>query len=104
MSVNVAQNSRLRFAQLGQVDGIEFWDLLDLPDLPPQSDDVSYQVQLGDRIDVLANRFYGDPVLWWVIAQANDLEILPLGLDEGLVLRVPSPRYVLQHLFQAVTG
>ena len=26
-----------------------------------------------DRMDLLANDFYGDPSLWWVIAMANDI-------------------------------
>ena len=29
-----------------------------------------------DRMDLLANDFYGDPSLWWVIAMANDIEAL----------------------------
>jgi len=104
MSVNVVQNSRLRFADLGVIDGIEFFDLLDLPDLPEQPDDISYQVQGGDRLDRIANTFYGDPILWWVIAAANELEILPTDLNEGDFIRVPSPRFVLQQLFRTAQG
>jgi nucleoid-associated protein YgaU len=104
MSVQVVQNSRLRFADLGLIDGIEFWDVVDLPDLPEQPDDITYQVQSGDRLDRLANRFYGDPVLWWVIAAANDLEILPTDLNDGSFLRIPSPRFVVQQLFRDAKG
>ncbi|MFD1561252.1 hypothetical protein ACFSHT_37370 [Paraburkholderia silviterrae] len=30
-----------------------------------------YQVQQGDRIDVIAARYLGDPLLYWRIADAN---------------------------------
>lgn len=104
MGVNVVQGSRLRFAALGIIDGVEFWDLLDLPALPEQPDDISYQTQGGDRLDRIASRFYGDPVLWWVIAAANNLEILPTDLNDGVFLRIPSPRFVIQQLFRDAKG
>lgn len=100
----ITLNSRLRFGSPVEVDGIQFWDLLDLPALPEQPDDLTYQVQNGDRIDRLANSFYGDPVLWWVIAEANGLEILPTELNDGMILRIPSPRFVTQQLFRTAKG
>ncbi len=101
---NISQFSRLRFASPGVIDGVEFWDVLDLPELPFQADDISYQVQGGDRMDRLANGFYGDPDLWWVIAHANNLEILPTDLNEGDFLRIPSQRFVQQQLFRNAKG
>ena len=82
------------------MDGVEFWDTAEIPSIPSQTDDLTHVVLGNDRIDLLANRFYGDPVLWWVIAAANNLEILPTDLNEGDTLRIPSPRYVLQELFR----
>jgi len=58
-------------------------------------------VQTNDRIDTIANTYYGDPVLWWVIAVANDMEIVPTQLQVGATIRIPSPVYVSQLLFQA---
>jgi nucleoid-associated protein YgaU len=43
---------------------------------------VSHSVQQGDRIDVLAARYLGDPLLYWRIADAN-LAVRP---DDPLVL------------------
>lgn len=102
MSVQVKKNSRLRFAKLMTLDGVEFWDLLDLPDIPIQPDDIQYQVVAQDRIDLLAYNFYGDPVLWWVIAAANGLELLPTQLNVGQFLRIPSVNFVRSNLFQKV--
>lgn len=91
--------SRLRFTDYLDIDGVQFWDMVDLPQLQEQPDDISYTVAASDRIDLLAYKFYGDPVLWWVIALANDMELLPTDLHESDVIRIPSPRYVNQELF-----
>lgn len=99
MTVNVKEKSRLRFAELLEVGGVVFWDTVVLPDIPEQVDDIVYRVRDIDRIDLLANRFYGDPVLWWVIAEANDFEILPTDFNTADVIRIPAPRYILGALF-----
>lgn len=103
MAVDIKRNSRLRFGNLETIDGVEFWDILELPELLPQEDDTSYRVLGTDRIDLLANKFYGDPVLWWVIALANDLELVPTSLSEGMVIRVPSARYIQQVVLAKAT-
>jgi len=100
MSVTVPTNSRLRFGELHILEGIEFWNILDLPDIPEQEDDITYMVVSSDRIDKLAYDFYGDPALWWVIAVANDMELLPTELNAGTQIRIPSQTYVFQSLFQ----
>lgn len=43
----------------------------------------------GDRLDLLANRFYGDASLWWVIAQANKLGGDTLNVEAGTQLEIP---------------
>ena len=102
MSVKVNKHSRLRFSELLSSEGVEFWDTLVLPTIVSQTDDMVYEVTSSDRIDTIANKFYGDPVLWWVVAAANDMELVPTALYEGQKLRIPAPRYVLQELFQQV--
>ena len=100
MSVRIVSNSRLRFADLLIAEDVEFWELLDLPEIPISTDDLTYQVKGGERIDRLATRFYGSPHLWWVIAIANGLEILPTDLNEGDIISIPSPRFVTQEIFE----
>lgn len=102
MTVKVQKSSRLRFGKLLYVGAVECWEVLDLPTIPPQTDDLVYTVVDRDRIDALATRYYGDPVLWWVIAAANDMEIVPTALNTGDALRIPSPRYVTQVLFNRI--
>ena len=43
-----------------------------------------------DRFDLLANDFYGDTSLWWVIAMANDIEGDSMFPPLGFQLRIPS--------------
>jgi hypothetical protein len=104
MSVDIAKRSRLQFYDLLSVDGVEFWELSDLPDIPVQTDDLVHEVIATDRIDTIAGRYYGDPVLWWVVALANGMELVPADLNEGARLRIPAPRYVLQVLFHVARG
>lgn len=99
MSVAVPQRSRLRFAELLVLDGVEFWDFVDYPSIPVQPDDLQYQSTAVDRLDTLAHRFYGNSILWWVLAVANDMELIEAELHVGTVLRIPSPRYVRDNLF-----
>ena len=44
--------------------------------------------QEGDKLDVLAHRFYGDTHLWWFIANVNGLS--HMNLEPGLSLRIPT--------------
>lgn len=100
MSIDIKNSSRLRFADLLSIDGMEFWDTLMLP-LPESSqDDVTHIVMQGDRIDLIADRYYQDSGLWWVIAWANNLEILPTDMKENMRLRIPSKNYVISELLR----
>lgn len=98
--VTVHKGSRLRFGKLVSVDGVSFWDVVDIPEIPVQRDDLVHTVLGPDRMDLLAHRFYKDARLWWVIAVANDMEEIPTALNVGEEIRIPSPRYVLQVFFK----
>lgn len=100
MAINISSSSYLRFSELVSVDGVEFWDLLEIPDIPEQPGDLTHTVTGVDRIDLLAEQYYQDPNLKFVIAVANDLEIFPTELNPGDVLRIPSPRWVLTEFFK----
>lgn len=97
--VAIVQRSRLFFGDLLDDNGTVYWDTLDLPKIEPQSGDITHMVQSTDRIDLLAYKYYGDSVLWWVIALANGMELVPNALHPGDNIRIPDPGYVLQTLF-----
>ena len=44
--------------------------------------------KVGDRIDSLAYKFYGDVTLWWIIAKANGIKG-KTALEPGIPLRIP---------------
>jgi len=41
------------------------------PEIPLREDDIYVLTDVGDRLDLLANQFYQDPSLYWIIACAN---------------------------------
>lgn len=43
----------------------------------------------GDRLDILAQRYYGDSNLWWIIAKANEISRGQIGLDPEKLIRIP---------------
>lgn len=101
--VTINRFSWLLRDQLREKGGIQFWDYFESPLKPeeigvPREDDIEYTVQSFDRIDNLAQRFYGDPQLWWVIALANDLRLLPNQLNCGIRIRIPSPAFVQERM------
>ena len=59
------------------------------PDIPKSDKDIYIVTQTGDRMDALANQFYGDASLWWIIAAANNIHNAPFGLKDGTILRIP---------------
>ena len=100
MAIYIKNTSRLHYANLTQIGNIVFFEEPAYPNIPRQSDDITYEVADNDRIDTIAYRFYGDPILWWVIAIANGLELLPTDISVGQTLRIPAPRYVRNQLFK----
>lgn len=100
MAIRVQAGSRMRFGKVVTIQGVEFWDVLDIPEIPEQRDDLVHRVIGSDRIDLIAYKYYNDARLWWVIAVANEMEELPTELNAGDDIRIPSPRYVTQVLFK----
>ena len=68
-------------------------------DIIQQGDQYDEHVwQMGDRVDILANKYYGDDKLWWIICLTNNISY-PLGISIGTVLRIPTDaRTILERL------
>jgi phage tail protein X len=70
------------------------------PEVPVSADDIYVYTTQGDRFDVLAQQYYNDSSLWWVISIANtatagtslpsDLPQNSLVIPEGLQIRIPN--------------
>lgn len=61
------------------------------PEIPLSENDIYVLTDFGDRLDLLANLFYSDVTLYWIIAAANPNEVSfgSLFVDEGTQLRIP---------------
>tara|TARA_Y100000034_G_scaffold136328_1_gene212218 strand:+ start:2338 stop:2637 length:300 start_codon:yes stop_codon:yes gene_type:complete len=60
------------------------------PIIPLSDDDVFVITNEGDRLDLLAQSFYKNKDLWWVISIANvDLPQNSLYIPVGTQLRIP---------------
>lgn len=62
------------------------------PEIPPTSEDFYIITTIGDRYDKLAQQFYGDTTLWWIIAAANTSEKASLIVAPGIQLRIPADK------------
>lgn len=70
------------------------------PDIPLSPNDIYVYSSQGDRFDVLAQQYYGDSSLWWIISIANtnnagtsistNLPQNSLVIPEGIQIRIPS--------------
>jgi|TARA_R110000751_G_scaffold6457_1_gene27480 hypothetical protein len=61
------------------------------PEIEPQESDIYVETEFGDRLDLLANRFYGDTSLYWIISISNP-NVLSFGSlfpQAGSQLRIP---------------
>lgn len=101
-SVSVKKLSRLRFAELVQIDGHTFFTPTKLPEIAQADDDGFRVVEAQDRIDNLSNTYYGTPDLWWVIARANGLRLLPRDLKPNMRLTIPSRNRVFNEILRLV--
>jgi phage tail protein X len=70
------------------------------PEVPLSENDIYVITTQGDRFDILAQQYYDDSSLWWVISIANTgnagagtLPVLPqnsLVIPEGVQIRIPA--------------
>jgi len=57
-----------------------------------------HQVKPGERLDLIADEYYGDPQLWWVIMDANSEYDFPFDIENGDEIIIPDEREVRRKL------
>lgn len=82
---------RLRDALGDPTDSVAFgvWNRIVIPD---RDDDLVHRVtqdQIG-RMDLVAADYYSDPLLWWVIADKNNISDPFDDMYPGQELRIPA--------------
>ena len=57
----------------------------------PQPTDILHTFKHFDTIDILANKYYGDPTLGWIIMLGNPSQFMEFMVPVGTVVRIPYP-------------
>lgn len=51
--------------------GVKYYKNTNYPEIPYSINDIYVVASDGDRLDLLASRYYNDSTLWWIISIAN---------------------------------
>lgn len=65
------------------------YETFDYPELKENNNDIYITFKQGDRLDIIAYRYYNDPKMWPFIAIANDIQN-PLNIPTGSIIRIPA--------------
>ena len=83
---------RLRKIKTRVLDRKRYYTTIKYPEIPLSVDDFYIITTIGDRLDNLANQFYEDVNLWWVITSANPdiIKRDSFMLEPGIEIRIPA--------------
>ena len=71
--------------------GVRFYTTTLYPEIGLSPDDIYVITSEGDRLDLLANQFYEDATLYWIISTANNhLSKNSLNVPPGTQVRIPT--------------
>jgi nucleoid-associated protein YgaU len=65
-----------------------------VPFFDKSDNDIYVITDPSDRLDLLANQFYGDSTAWPIIASANSIGLGSLNIESGKQLRIPDPNKI----------
>lgn len=74
-----------------RLSGIDYLSFPRLDKITKSDGDLVYQFKAGDRLDILAKRFYNDPQQAWKILYANPAYSSELDIEIGAILTIPNP-------------
>lgn len=74
-----------------KANDIDYLSFPELHVLEKDNRDLIYQFKEEDRLDLLAERFYGDSQLGWKILKANPAFMHELEIKAGDILTIPNP-------------
>ena len=95
-------NTRIKRKQ----DGDRVYSYTLYPRIPIKNSDVFITPTYGDRLDVLANEYYNDTSLWWIIAQANGIKGFTSLYSRNFKgeLRIPTQIQDIINEFESMNG
>ena len=82
-------------------DKKRYYNQIRYPEIPLSMDDVYIITKDGDRLDLLAEQFYKDTELWWVISISNINKIKrdSFFIEPGTQIRIPQNVESIQDAF-----
>ena len=83
--------SRLNYILKKRTNNKRYYVNIKYPEIPLSVNDMYIITTVGDRLDTLANEFFNDVDLWWIITTANPDVIRrdSLNLPPGIEIRIP---------------
>ena len=93
---------RVRKIKTRVLDRKRYYTAIKYPEIPLSVDDFYVITTIGDRLDNLANQFYEDVNLWWVITSANPDVIKrdSFMLEPGIEIRIPADLQTILENFE----
>jgi phage tail protein X len=88
-------------AKLDSDNKRRYYDSLLDPTIPLSNDDIYVVTTIGDRLDLLAWKYYANAEFWWIISASNpELRKDSLYLDPGIQLRIPANYDIVLALYK----
>ena len=82
-------------------EGFRVYSTTYYPSIPLSDSDIFITTKESARLDSLANQYYGDYSLWWVLAKANGIRG-KTALKAGQILRIPGQLPEILDNFEAI--
>lgn len=71
-------------------NGKRYFKTIIYPQIDPKETDIYVITTVGDRLDILADQYYGDSTNYWIISGANNIKKDRLTIPAGTQLRIPT--------------
>ena len=94
--------SRLNYISKRRNNNKRVYKNIKYPEIPLSVNDLYIMTTSGDRLDTLANQFYQDVDLWWIITTANPDVIRrdSFNLKPGIEIRIPQDIEIILEEFE----
>ena len=106
--------NRYQFIPIITIDNKPVYQTTKYPEVPLSDNDIYVYTVQGDRFDTLAQQYYEDQSLWWIISIANtavagtslpaDFPQDSLVIPEGNQIRIPSEPYRVIDIYKALNN
>lgn len=97
-----------------KIDNKPCYQTVKYPEVSLSENDTYVYTSIGDRFDILAQQYYGDSSLWWIISIANtavagtslpsDLPQNSLVIPEGSQIRIPADYSIVLNSYKKLNN